>query len=296
MKIQFKILLMSIALFCSCSSKKTEDKVLQSIPVSDNTNLFNSNDMDSYVGFVNRYEFQETDEFYVVLYFKRDNIEDDEYSRIEDSGDSTIFKDDENQRSRIPLKIASQELDFRGLETLSLFDESNRFLTKAHFIRVEYLDQNISSFFTAVYKADKPSLTNKAVYCVGNLREKIVADNYISFEDTSLTNVIEQKMGYSHEYTLDGKHYRVDDNSCISMINIDSTALIVEKKKDSFDCLYQSKTRENMFGIVFVPIMRNSRPMILTKSVIPDSDVTWNYLLIFDGKRYQTCDRQRITK
>jgi len=287
---------MSVALFCSCSSKKAEDKVVQSIPVSDSINLFDSTDVDSYVGFVNRYYFQKTDEFYVELYFKRANIEEDEYSRIAGSGDSTIFKDDENHRTRIPLKIASQEFDFRGLETLSLFDANNRFLTKAHFVRVEYLDQNISPVFTAVYKADKPNLTDKAIYCVGNLRDKIVADNYTSFEDTSLTKEVEQKLGFTHENTLDGKHFRVKDNSSISVINLDTTVVIVEKINESINCLYQNKVTENIYDIVFVPIIRNSRPIILTKSVMPDTDVEWNELLIFDGKTYQTSDRQRIKK
>lgn len=287
---------MSIALFCSCSSKKAEDKVVQSIPVSECINLFDSTDVDSYVGFVNSYHFQKTEEFYVELYFKQTNIEEDEYLRISGSGDSTIFKDDENHRTRIPLKIASQEFDFRGLETLSLFDASNRFLTKAHFVRVEYLNQNISPVFTAVYKADNPKLTDKAIYCVGNLRDKIVADNYTSFDDSSLTKEIEQKLGLTHEYSLDGKHYRVKDNSSISVINLDTTVVIVEKKKESFSCLYQSKMAENIFDVIFVPIMRKSRPIILTKSVVPDTDVEWNYLLIFDGKQYQPTDRQRIKR
>ena len=283
---------MSIALFCSCSSKKVVDKVVQSI--SDNNSLFYSTDVDSYVGFVNRYYFQKTDEFYVDLYFKRANIENDEYSRIANSGDSTIFKDDENQRTRIPLKIAVQEFDFRGLETLSLYDKNNRFLTNAHFVRVEYLDQNISPVFTAVYKADKPSLTDRAIYCVGNQREKNVAYNYISFDDSLLTKKIAQKMRYTHKYTLDGKHYRDNENSCISMINLDDTVLIVEKKDDTYDCLYQSKQNENMIDLLIVPIIRNLRPIILTKSVKPETDIEWNDLLIFDGKRYQTSDRQKL--
>jgi len=294
MKIQFSILLLSIALFCSCSSKKPEAKVAQLIPVSDRINLFDSINTDSYVGFINRYYFQKTDEFYVELYFKQNTIEEDEYSRIAGSGDSTIFKDEENHRTRIPLKIASQKFDFRGLETLSLFDKNNRFLTIAHFVRVEYLDQNISPVFTAVYKADKPGLTDKAIYCVGNLQEKVVADNYISIEDTTLTKEIEQKLGFNHKFNLDSKHYRTKDNNSISIVNFDTTAIIVEKRNESIKILYQSKVSENIFDIVFVPIIRNSRPIILAKCVMPDTDIEWNELFTFDGKQYQSSDRQRI--
>jgi len=294
MKIQFNILLLSIALFCSCSSKKPETKVTQLTPVSDKNNLLDSTNTDSYVGFINRYYFQKTDEFYVELYFKQDKIEEDEYSRIAGSGDSTIFKDEENRRTRIQLKIASQKFDFRGLDTLSLFDKNNRFLTIAHFVRVEYLDQNISPVFTAVYKADKPDLTDKAIYCVGNLHDKVVADNYISIEDTTLTKEIEQKLGFSHKFDLDGMHYRTKENNSISIINIDTTAMIVEKRNESIKILYQSKVSENIFDIVFVPIIRNFRPIILAKCVMPDTDVEWNELFIFNGNQYQSSDRQRI--
>ena len=300
MKTKFNILLIPIALFCSCSAKQAKVKVEQSIPASIpksvNNNLFDSVDFNSYVGFINRYCFQKTDEFFVDLYFKQDDIDENDFTRIASSGDSTIYKDDEYHRSRIPLKIAIHEFDFRGLKTLSLFDENNRFLTKAHFLRVEYLDQNIAPVFTAVYKADKTSLTDKAVYCIGNLKDRIVTDKYISFDDTCLTNEIAQKLSYTHEYTLDGKHYHAKDNISISVINFDTTVVIVEKKNNSYDCLYQSKVSENMLDIVFVPLIRNSRPLILTKSIVPDTDVEWSDLLIFDGKRYQTSDRQRIIK
>jgi len=296
MKIQFNILLLSIAIFCSCSSKKSEVQAAQSIPVSNKINLFDSTDLVSYVGFINRYYFQKTDEFYVDLYFKNDRIEDSEYSQIAGSGDSTIYKDDENHRTRVPLRIASREFDFRGLETIALFDKNNRFLTNAHFVRVEYLDQNISPVFTAVYKADKPNLTDKAIYCIGNLRDNITTDNYIAFDDTILTKEIVQKLGITHKFTLDGKHFHTKDNNSISLINIDTTAMIIEKKNEFIKVIYQSKVSENIFDIVFVPIIRNSRPIILTKSVMPDTDVEWNELLIFDGKLYQSSDRQRIKK
>ncbi|MDP4271070.1 MAG: hypothetical protein Q8909_13240 [Bacteroidota bacterium] len=294
MKVQFNILLIIIVLFGSCASKQTKAREEQSMPSAGNISLFDSNDADSYVGFVYRYYFQKTDEFYVELYFKQGEVDEDEYSKIAGSVDSTIFKDEENRRSRVPLKVAYQQFDFRGMETLSLFDKNNTFLTQAHFVRVEYLDQNISPVFTAVYKADNPRLTEKALYCVGNLKDKFVTENYISNQDSALTQEIEQKLGYTHRYTLEGKHFLTKDNRSISALNIDSTAVIVEKKHEQLDCLYKSKVSENIFDIVFVPIIRNSRPVILTKKVVPDTDVVWDDLLIFDGKQYQSSVRQRI--
>jgi hypothetical protein len=297
MKVNLISFLIAITALCSCTSKHSENKGIQTLVKTQQSELFDSADVKSYIGFVNRYYFQKTDEFYVDLYFKRTGISNKDYDRIANTHDSVIYKDDENRRCRIPLKIAGQEFDVTGIETLTLFDKNHKMLTKAHFVRVEYLDQTISPVFTAVYKAENTRLAAKALYCIGNLTDKVVADKYTSFEDTLLTKEIAQKMGCTHKYTLEGKHYRNKDHQIsISVINSDTTVLIVEKKNNSYKCLYKSHEPENINDIVFIPVIRNSRPVLLTKSFVPDTDVEWNSLLIFDGNIYEPSDRQRIQK
>lgn len=296
MKIHFELLFITVLLFCACSSKRTEEQKVETIPASETISLLDSSKNCSYIGFVNQYYFQNTDEFFIELYFKNDNIEDDEYTRIAESGDSTIFEDEENKRTRIPYAIARKVFDLSGLDSLSLFDSHHRFLTKAHFVRVEYLDQNISPVFTAVFKADNPDCLKKSIYCIGNLQDKFVSDTYTHFEKSALTREIGQTMGYSSQNFLEGKHYRTKDQSVISVINSDTTAYIVEKKNVSYDCLYKSTTSESINDLIFVPVRRNNRPILLVRCTMPDTDVDWNELLVFDGKNYQIAERQRIVK
>ena len=88
------------------------------------------------------------------MYFKNDNVNFEEYNKISKTGDSIIYVDDENERSRIPSLVAKKHFDLSGLEPLYLFNKDNKLLSKAHINRVEFLQQNISPVFIAVYKTD----------------------------------------------------------------------------------------------------------------------------------------------
>lgn len=114
----------------SCNNSKTKDKENVNNTTSKHINLFDSIDNNTYVGFVNKYYFQKTDEFYIELYFKSNSLS---FKKISELADSVIYRDDENTRSRIPLNIASKEFDFRGIEELTLFDEKHNELTKSSF-------------------------------------------------------------------------------------------------------------------------------------------------------------------
>ncbi|MPM86318.1 hypothetical protein SDC9_133407 [bioreactor metagenome] len=206
-----------------------------------------------------------------------------------------IYKDDENTRSRIPLNIASKGFDFRGIEELTLLDEKHNVLTKAHFVRVEFLEGNIFSYFTAVYKTQNSKLLDKAVYCIGNLKEKLTKATYIEFEDSLLTYEIANKLNLTHTHTLEGKHYinRIK-NDTISVINLDNSVQIIEKLNSRYKCIYESKVSEQILKLTFIPITRNSKPILLTESMEPETDNGWNSVLVYDGTKYIETDKQRI--
>jgi hypothetical protein len=276
----------------SCNNSKIKDKENANNPTTQQINLFDSIDNNSYVGFVNKYYFQKTDEFYIELYSKSNSLS---FEKISELADSVIYRDDENTRSRIPLNIASKEFDFRGIEELTLFDEKHNELTKAHFIRVELLEGNIFSDFTAVYKTQNSKLLDKAVYCIGNLKEKLTKATYIEFVDSLLTNEIANKLNLTQTYTLEGKHY-IDrtKKDTISVINLDKSAQIIEKMNSEYKSIYGSKVTEQIFKLTFIPITRNSRPILLTESMEPETDNGWNSVLVYDGTKYVETDRQRI--
>ena len=274
----------------SCNNSKTKDNVSNS--TSEQINLFDSLDSNTYIGFVNKYYFQKTDEFYIELYSKGNNLN---FEKVSELADSVIYKDDENVRSRIPLNVASKEFDFSGIRDLTLFDKNHNELTKAHFVRVELLDGNISSYFTAVYKVENPRLLEKAVYCIGNLNEKLTNISYIEFNDSLLTAEIANKLTLTHTYNLEGKHY-IDktNNVSISVINLDSTAQIIEKLNSDYNCVYKSAELEQISELVFIPIIKNSKPILLKRSGVPESDIEWNSVLVYDGAKYITTEKQRI--
>ena len=293
MKKSFKIttLLLTLLLF-SCNNSKPKDKENVNSSISQQNNLFDSNDNNTYIGFVNKFYFQKTDEFYIELYAKKNDIN---FEKIAKLADSVIYKDDENKRSRIPLSIVSKEFDFSGIKELTLFDEKHNELTKAHFIRVELIEGNISSYIAAVYKTNKPKVLDRAVYCIGNLKVNLTKVHYTQFEDSLMTNEIANKLHLTHNYNLESKNYQ--DNikkTTITVINLDSTAQIIEKSNSEYNCIYKSTEREHIFELIFIPLTRNSKPILLTKSVVPDTDVEWNSVLVYDGKKYEITEKQRI--
>lgn len=280
-------------IFGSCIFKHPENKVIQSSNRNDQKEFHQTTK--SYIGFVNRYYFQKTNEFYVDLYFKYNDIDNEKYEKLSKNGDTIIFKDDENCRTRIPIELAKKEFDFSGLDTLFLFDKEHNLLTKALCVRSEFLDQNISPVFTAVYKAENQELTDKALYCIGNLKDKIIPNRFKSFNDSLLTKEIAKEIKISAQHNFSCIHYHQKDHpEIISILNTDTLAIIVEKVNDSYQYLYKSHENECITEVVFVPIIRNGRPILLTKSVRPETDIAWNSLLIFDGNSYQIADRQRI--
>lgn len=249
-------------------------------------------DQRTYVGFVNRYEFQNTDEFFVTLYSKKEHIEDGYSKKIRSLGDSTVYRDDENYRIRIPRKIAISEFDLYGLNTLLLFDEHNRMITKASLVRVEYLSQTIVGGFTAVYKADNPNLIDSASYCIGNLGDKTINRNFVSFDDSSLTTYFDQKIAIAAKERYGAKHYRLNDHKSISIYYADTTTLVLQKSNNKMNILYQEEAFTRIVDIQLVPIFRNAYPLLLTRTICTDYD--WDDLYIFESGKYKRLENQRF--
>lgn len=150
MKISSLIILVFLISSCNANFTFNDDKNHEMNSSED----FDSLDSKSYIGFINQFYFQESNEFYIELYFKESGIDYGGIIDIASTQDSIIYFDDENQRNRIPDSIARLKFELSGLNTLTLFDENHHQLTEAQFVRVEYLEQNISPVFIAVYRVD----------------------------------------------------------------------------------------------------------------------------------------------
>jgi hypothetical protein len=254
------------------------------------------NEKTNYIGFVNSFYFSKGNEVYIDLYFIKDEIDGNEYNRITKLADSVVYTDDENSRYRFPASLSNKYFDLRGLSKLNIYDAKNNFVCKASFVRVEYLDQNISPSFIAVYKTDK-KLGSDIFYCVSNFNEKLENSNYSITQDSLLTKKILAKLNVARPYyerENNGTHikYQTSDTT-LSIVNSDTSSFVVLTTNSEFKVLYKSSESENILNTIIIPITENKLPYILTRNVMPESDIMWDDLLYFDGTTYKTTNRQR---
>ena len=258
---------------------------------------FDSLDSKSYIGFINQFYFQESNEFYIELYFKEAGIDYGGFIEIASTQDSIIYTDDENQRFRIPDSIAHLKFDLSGLNTLTLFNENHHKLTEAQFVRVEYLEQNLYPAFIAVYRVDNKLNIEKGKYCIGNFSDNMKSTyEYFPFKDSILTKEIAEQLNFTHTYNRKGFHHfqKTSDESSISVINCDENVSIVEKVNNEFKTLYKSENQENITDMLILPILKNARPILLVKNILLESDYEWHSILVFDGQNYKAAEKQRI--
>ena len=296
------IIVFIITLLTFSCSKKENSKITSN--ATSQTNLVDTtenktdvlNENTQYIGFLNKFYFSNKNEAYVELYFNKDNITPDEYDTLEKLTDSLIYQDDENSRRRFPASLASKHFDLRGLSKLKVYDDNNKLVCNAEFVRVEFLNQNISPCFIAVYKTDK-EIKSDNCYCISNSKGNFAPNNYSITNDTILTQKLLTKLNEKKPYgglQRNGKHIRFKDNTTLSVINSEEYSYIIFGSDKDFKILYKSPEPENITSLNVIPLMKNKLPYLLTSNVAPESDVMWDNLLYYDGTKYTNSIRQRV--
>lgn len=171
-----------------------------------------------YIGFIDRFHFSNNNEAYVELYFIKDETNADEYEKIVKLADSLIYRDDENSRHKFPDNLSQKYFDLRGLSKLKIYDKDNKLFCNADFVRVEYLNQNISSPFIAVYKTDK-LIKEDGCYGISNFNGTFGQKNYTVSKDTVLTQNILTKLNEQRPYyglENNGTHLYFSNNDTVS--------------------------------------------------------------------------------
>lgn len=185
----------------------------------------------------------------------------------------------------------------KGLAELKIYDKNNKQFCKADFVRVEYLNQNISSPFIAVFRTDK-LIKKDGCYGISNSIGTFHPINYTVSKDTFITQNIltklnEQKPFYESENN--GNHLSFSKNDTIlSIINSENFAYITLSTNKDFKVLYKSTDFENVFDIRIIPLTKYGLPYILTRNIKPETDIMWDNLLIYDGTKYKKTNSQRI--
>ncbi|WP_343695698.1 hypothetical protein [Flavobacterium sp.] len=298
---RISILLMLAVLTFSCSNKEksniSSNKSSQNLPKPKEEKIEELNENVHYLGFVNKFYFSNKNEAYIELYFNNEEIDEKEYNQLIKLSDSLVYKDDENDRYKFPTSLSSKNFDLRGLSKLAIYDENNKFFCNANFVRVEYLNQPISSYFIAVYKTEK-KITSDHYYGISNFEKDFESSNYTISKDTLLTQKLLTRLNIPKSYyglEDSGTHILSAKNDTIlSVVNSENSAYIVSHTDKDFKILYKSSESENINELRVVPIIRNKLPCILTKNSKPDTDTEWNNLFLYNGTKYIIAKQQRI--
>ncbi len=279
----------------SKGSKNDRLKTIYKNTLQINTDVVNENVQ--YIGFIDKFYFSNENEAYIELYFIKNEINSDEYNKIVKLTDSLIYEDDENSRHRFPESLAPKYFDLRGLSKLKIYDNNNKFVSNADFLRVEYLNQNISPVFIAVYKTEK-KIKADSYYGISNFSGTFETMKYLITKDTILTQNLLTKLNEKRPYyglENNGTHLHFSNSDTVlSVINSENFAYIVLTTSNDFKVLYKSLDFENVSDVKIIPLSNNKFPYILTRNVKPETDVMWDNLLYYDGKKYTTTNRQRI--
>lgn len=279
----------------SKGSKK--DNLQTSFKDTIRTNKAMPNDNVQYIGFIDNFYFSNENEAYVELYFLNDEINSGEYEKIVKLTDSLIYEDDENSRHRFPASLAPKYFDLRGLSKLTIYDNNNKFVCNADFLRLEYLNQNISPVFIAVYKTEK-KIKAEGTYGISNFSGTFKTTKYSITKDTILTQNLLTKLDEQRPYDgleNNGTHLVFNNSDTVlSIINSENFAYIILTTSNDFKTLYKSSYFENVADLKIIPLTNNNFPFILTRNIRPESDVMWDNLLYYNGRNYTATNRQRI--
>ena len=300
---RISILLILAVLTFSCSKKEksniSNNKNLQNLPKTREEKINELNENVHYLGFVNKFYFSNKNEAFIELYFTKEEINEKEYNKLIKLSDSLIYRDDENSRNRFPSSLSTQHFDLRGLSKLAIYDENNKFFCNADFVRVEYLNQAISSYFIAVYKTEK-KIKSDNYYGISNFEKGFETSDYTTTKDTILTQKLLTKLNASKSYyglEDSGTHIlSVKSDTIISVVNSKDSAYIVLHNDKEFKVLYKSSESENINDLRVIPLMKNKLPYLLAKNSKPDTDMSWDNLLYYDGTKYTSAKRQRIER
>jgi hypothetical protein len=296
--IRLKYVLIALTVFSACSSPRTPSNLNSDKDTVSQVTVTSSITTDSvdtlcYIDYI--LKFEDNNSFYTDLYFLTIPNHDD-FEKIENMGDSVIYKDDETKRTRIPIEKAGQYFNLTGLNWINVFNKDNQIITTGKLSHIEYIEDMIESKFIAVFKVDNPSISDFQ-YCISGPMKNFTPKRYISITNPELTSTLIDYLDLKPDDYMIVNHYQlIEPGTTYSTVSADTTAYIIESSGDKINILYKSKSSETIMGLVIISKEINGRPILLTDCGLPDSDMTWTSLLIFNGTEYEIFGDHRIKK
>jgi hypothetical protein len=278
--------------FLSCSRPSTSENNTVATPASTDETESNSSG-GVYVGFANY--FTETKEFYVSLYF----IDHEDKVSPGDFGDSTLYEDANGYiRTWIDPDQARKHFRLDGLEKLRLYNADHQFVATASLLRVEHVEDAISSQYAAVYNFGHSYSDRYGPYYmvsdhVGDAYQKDFSTKEIN--DPSINALIIENLKLDTANLWVMNHYRTKPSEKIySTVNFGNQAFIVETANDQ-STIMETMTDGYHFGLAFpVPIIVKGKPILLVTFHNPEGDDSGDYVAAYDGKEYKGVENARV--
>ncbi len=250
------------------------------------------NDTLSYIGYIEK--FEDNSSFYTDLFFV-DNFDYDLYEEITKLGNQPIFEDEETQRTRIEIKKANQYFNLTGLKDIDIYNKENIKLTTGRLSHIEYVEDMIEGRFVAVFQVENPDVDDP-LFCVGNSKEELTEIDFSVHKDEGLTSELIDLLKLNINRIKKIGHYKLSDQTIFSILSADTTAYIIETINNGHKTLYKSKSSESINSLNVISKKVNGRPILLTECAMPETDMMWNSILIFNGTTYEPSKNHRISR
>lgn len=294
MRLRYKLL--TLIVLIGCSKPKTNEVNSTNNDTADNTVadlLIDSQKKDtlSYVGYVGK--FEDNGLIYTDLYFV-DNFDYDLYDEITKLGTQTIFKDEETQRTRLEVEKVRKYFNLTGLTDIDIYNKENIKLTTGRLSHIEYVEDMIESRFVAVFQVDNPDIFDP-LFCVGNSNEDLTKIDFSSHNDEKLKSELIDLLKLNTDHIWRIEHYKLSDQTIYSALSADTTAYIIETLNNEHKTLYKSRSSETINSLNVISKKINGRPIILMECAMPETDMMWNSVLIFNGTDYELSKNHRIS-
>jgi hypothetical protein len=154
------------------------------------------------------------------------------------------------------------------------------------------VEDEIENKFVAVFNVENPHIVDPD-FCIGNLKGHLSKIEFTSYTDEALKIELADFLGINAEHVWRTNHYKLD-NRIISTVSADTTAYIIQTAENSHKTLYKSDYSETIYGLTVVTSSINGQPIFLTSCGMPDTDMTWSSVLIFNGEEYEVNSDSRI--
>lgn len=282
-----------LSLLLSCSKRASTDQPPVATDTTESTESVTTPakavdievpDSLAYIGYV--YKFDESEDFYVDLYFK-DGFNYDEYDRLKSLGEERIYQDGELKRRTIPTEEARKYFLLSGLGKINVYNKTHRVVATGKLKAIEYTEDFLEGKFVGVFKLDNPSITDYS-FCIGGLKQWVDPLEYAAYSDEVLTEQVAQHLGLDTEKIFGGKQYSLNESGAIyTVLSSDTSSYIVESLNDTRTLLYRSESSESIFDLQIIPKTVNGKPILLVACGVPETDMLWASLLVFNGTKYK---------